>query len=81
MPIWANQVNGMLQLAIWTMLRELNIGATLHHYNPVIDERVKEVFNIPQNYVMIGQMPFGGIVSEPEPKEKEDIDQRVMILK
>jgi len=26
-------------------------------------------------------MPFGGIVSEPDKKEKEDIDKRVTVLR
>ncbi|UTC64102.1 nitroreductase family protein [Treponema sp. OMZ 799] len=79
-PVWANQANGMLQLAVWTALREAGIGASLQHYNPVIDEKVKSLFSIPQEYVLIAQMPFGGIGSEPDPKEKENIDDRVTII-
>lgn len=80
-PVWANQANGMLQLSIWTALRELNIGANIQHYNAVIDDNVKKLFNIPDNYVLIAQMPFGGIVEEPAPKDKEDISKRVHIQK
>ncbi len=80
-PIWANQANGMLQLAVWSALRELKVGASLQHYNPVIDDRVREIFDIPSQYKLVAQMPFGGIVSEPEKKEKEDIDQRVKIVR
>lgn len=70
-----------LQLAVWSMLRELNVGASLQHYNPVIDARVKEIFDIPENFKLVAQMPFGGIVSEPDKKEKEDIDKRVTVLR
>ena len=80
-PVWANQANGMLQLAVWSMLRELNVGASLQHYNPVIDARVKEIFDIPENFKLVAQMPFGGIVSEPDKKEKEDIDKRVTVVR
>lgn len=80
-PIWANQSNGMLQFSIWTALRELNIGASLQHYNPIIDEEIKKIFDIPLSYKMIAQMPFGGIVNEPNKKEKEDINKRVRIIK
>lgn len=79
-PVWANQANGMLQISIWSALRELGVGASLQHYNPVIDEKVKSMFDIPKSYKLIAQMPFGGIVSAAEAKEKEDIDQRVRIL-
>ena len=71
----------MLQINLWTALRELGIGASLQHYNPVIDKAIKDAFSIPENYVLLAQMPFGGIVSEPDPKEKEDISKRVLVLK
>lgn len=79
-PIWANQSNGMLQLAIWSGLRELNIGASLQHYNPVIDEAVRKLLDLPEDWVLVAEMPFGGIVAEPEPKTAEDIATRVKVF-
>ena len=79
-PVWANQANGMLQLAVWAALRELNIGASLQHYNPVIDNEVKRQFHVPDQYRIVAQMPFGGIAEEPATKEWEYIDQRVRVL-
>lgn len=78
-PAWAMQSSAMLQISIWSGLRELGIGASLQHYNPVIDQKVRELFHLPESYLLIGQMPFGGIVKEPEAKEKEDISKRVRI--
>ncbi len=80
-PDWASQSSGMLQLSIWSGLRELGIGASLQHYNPVIDDMVREMFNLPESYILNAQMPFGGIGSHPAPKEKEDISKRVKIEK
>ena len=80
-PIWANQANGMLQINVWTALREIGIGANIQHYNPVIDDAVREMFDLPENWKLIAEMPFGGIVSEPDPKDKEDIDNRVKFFK
>lgn len=80
-PNWASQSSGMLQLSIWSGLKELGIGASLQHYNSVIDEMVKKMFNLPENYVLNAQMPFGGIGSNPEEKPKEDISKRVKIVK
>ena len=79
-PVWANQANGMLQINIWTGLIELGIGANLQHYNPVIDSLVQEMFEVPKSWKLIAQMPFGGIVTEPDPKEKENIADRVMFV-
>lgn len=80
-PVWANQANGMLQIAIWTALRELGIGANIQHYNPVIDDAVKKLFDVPDSYKLIAQMPFGGIEAQPDPKPAEDITARVRIEK
>ena len=78
-PGWAMQSSAMLQLSIWSQLRELGIGASLQHYNPIIDAKMRELFNVPESYLLIGQMPFGGIGAEPDAKEKEDISKRVQI--
>lgn len=79
-PVWANQANAMLQISIWTGLREMGIGASLQHYNPVIDQMVREFCQVPEEYVLVAQMPFGGIVSEPAPKERLDIKNRVKVI-
>lgn len=79
-PTFAHHANGMLQFNIWTALRQMNIGASLQHYNPIIDEKVKALFDLPKSWTLVAQMPFGGIVSEPAPKEKMPIEQRVKVF-
>lgn len=78
-PEWVQQSNGMLQLAVWTGLKEMGIGANIQHYNPVIDEAVKKLFDIPESWFLVAQMPFGSINFTPMEKEKEDISKRVLI--
>lgn len=78
-PVWANQASGMLQISIWSALRELGVGASLQHYNPVIDAKVKEMFGVPESYVLIAEMPFGGIGALPDAKPAEDISERVKV--
>lgn len=80
-PKWAGQSSAMLQISLWSGLRELGVGASLQHYNPVINDAVRELFNLPESYVLDAQMPFGGIVAEPDAKEKEDISKRVQFVK
>jgi len=80
-PLWASQSSAMLQLTIWSGLRELGIGASLQHYNPIIDETVKKLLNLPASYILVAQMPFGRIVEEASPKEKENIQTRVQFIK
>ncbi len=78
-PGWALQASGMLQISIWSGLRELGVGASLQHYNPVIDEALRDLFDVPASYRLVAQMPFGGIGEEPPAKEREDIDLRVVV--
>ena len=40
-PTWSQQTSAMHQLAIWTMLEDKGLGASLQHYNPLIDEDVR----------------------------------------
>ena len=77
---WAMQSNAMLQYAIWTVFASVGIGASLQHYNPIIDDMVHKEFNVPENWVLVAQMPFGGIVVKPEEKQGEDVAQRIKIV-
>lgn len=80
-PVWAMHSNGMLQFALWTALREKDLGASLQHYNPIIDDEVAEVFDIPKSWKLQAQMPFGNIIKEAEPKPKKSLEERVKIYK
>lgn len=80
-PIWNMHANSMLQIAVWTSLTELGLGANLQHYNPVIDKTIKCLFDIPDSYQLVAQMPFGGITADPIPKDEEDISKRVTIFR
>lgn len=79
-PIWAEQQSGMLQFAIWNMLEAEGLGASLQHYNPLIDSEVKAVFQIPKELRLIAQMPFGLPTAQPDVKEFADIHTRVKIV-
>lgn len=58
-PVWADQSNGMAQLAVWTALAEVGIGASLQHYNPLIDAPVAAQWSLPETWKLRAQMPFG----------------------
>ncbi len=77
---WAMQANAMLQYMIWTTLAEKNIGASLQHYTPLVDEMVQKEFMAPKNWELIAQMPFGGIEQPAQAKTFEPISNRLKIL-
>jgi predicted oxidoreductase (fatty acid repression mutant protein) len=80
-PIWSQQSNGMLQLVVWTSLDIEGLGASLQHYNPIIDEEVRQQWGIPANWRLLGQMPFGKPVAAPEEKEFQPLEARVKVFK
>lgn len=80
-PLWAQQTSAMHQLAIWTMLEDAGLGASLQHYNPLIDERVAQEWHIPSHWELIAQMPFGTPTEEPGKKEFQPLDKRVLVFK
>ena len=79
-PVWGQQANGMLQFVIWTMRGEQNIGASLQHYNPLIDDEVKKTWNLPQSWKLIAQMPFGSMTAPAGDKTFLPIEERLRIF-
>lgn len=79
-PLWAYQQNGMLQFAVWTALAEKNVGASLQHYNPLIDEQVRKEWSLPESWELLAQMPFGGITQKPEGKDRLPLEQRFLVF-
>ncbi|MEA4826319.1 MAG: nitroreductase family protein [Clostridium sp.] len=80
-PIWAQQSNGMLQYVVWTSLEAEGLGASLQHYNPLIDDEVKKKWNIPDNWKLIAEMPFGKPTAAPEEKNFQPLEERVKVFK
>lgn len=78
-PIWANQASGMAQFNVWTALRTIGVGANLQHYNPVIDDSLRALFDLPREWKLAAQMPFGGIGGPAADKDGEDIGARVLV--
>lgn len=80
-PIWSQQSSGMLQYVIWTALEVEGFGATLQHYNPIIDDEVKAEWGIPFEWKLIAQMPFGKPVAPAGEKTFSPLEDRVKYFK
>lgn len=80
-PIWSNQTSGMVQLIVWTALELEGFGASLQHYNPLIDERVRGEWNLPESWKLIAQMPFGKPTAPVGDKEFQPIEERVKVVR
>ncbi len=60
-PVWSEHSTAIAQHAVWVALAEHNVGASLQHYNPVIDADVHQAWDLPSSWVLRAQMPFGSI--------------------
>lgn len=80
-PNWSQQASGMLQLVVWTALEAEGMGASLQHYNPLIDEEVAKAFQTPESWKLIGQMPFGKPTADAGEKTFLPIESRVRVIR
>jgi predicted oxidoreductase (fatty acid repression mutant protein) len=80
-PIWSQQASGMHQFVVWTGLEIEGFGVSLQHYNELIEQDVKSEWNVPANWKLIAQMPFGKPTAEPTEKQFQPLEERVKIFK
>jgi hypothetical protein len=79
-PVWSLQSSGMLQYIVWTSLEAEGLGASLQHYNPLIDSKVKETWKLPESWKLLAEMPFGTPIAPPGEKGFAPIEDRVKIF-
>lgn len=80
-PVWSLESSGMLQYGVWMLLEEAGFGASLQHYNPLIDKKVKSAWNIPEQWLLLSQMPFGKPLANPDEKTFISLNDRIKISK
>ncbi len=78
-PLWSQHSSGMHQFVVWTALEAEGFGASLQHYAPLVDEAVSKKWNVPAQWKLIAQMPFGRPIAEPGPKDFQPLDERVKV--
>lgn len=79
-PIWSLQANAMLEYTVWLSLEDAGLGASLQHYNPLIDDEVKEQWNLPKEWKLLAQMPFGKPLQHPGDKEFAPLENRLKVF-
>lgn len=80
-PVWSQQTSGMHQFVIWTALEIEGFGASLQHYNELIENDVKKEWSIPESWKLIGQMPFGKPTVQPDEKQFSPLEERIKVFK
>ena len=80
-PIWSLESAGILQYIVWTALEDAGYGASLQHYNPLIDETVEANWKVPKEWKLLGQMPFGSPTAQPDAKTFLPVSDRVKVFR
>lgn len=60
----------------WVALESEGFGANLQHYNPLVDSRVHENWNVPRTWKIDAQLVFGTPKSDAREKTSSSIDGR-----
>ena len=68
-PIWAEHSTAIAQFATWTALHTEGLGASLQHYNPIVDEKVHAEWDVPANWKLRAQLVFGSVEGEARAKD------------
>ena len=79
-PIWAHHSQGMLQFVVWTALESEGLGASLQHYNPIIDDKVRAEWGIHPSWQLVAQMPFGKPTAPAGEKTFLPIEMRLKVF-
>lgn len=80
MSAYSIQTNAMHQFAVWCMLEAGGLGASLQHYNPLIDASVSIEWDLPKEWKLIAQMPFGRATDNPGEREQRPLSERIIIM-
>jgi len=79
-PTWAQHTSGMLQYIVWLAFEKEGLGASLQHYNPLIDEKFRDIHKLPVTWQLIAQMPFGAPAAEPGDKSYLPVEDRFKVF-
>ncbi|MBF7681984.1 nitroreductase family protein [Acinetobacter sp. B5B] len=79
-PIWSEHSTAIAQFAVWTALSEQKVGASLQHYNPIADEEVAKLFDIPASWKLRAQLVFGSIEADAQSKEFMEDESRFKVF-
>lgn len=78
---WSEHSSAINQILVWMALENEGFGASLQHYNPLIDERIQKEWGISKDWALIAQMPFGIPTGSPGEKTHEPLEKKVLVFK
>lgn len=80
-PIYSQQTSAMHQMVLWTLLCDAGLGASLQHYESLVEADCRRMFSMPDEWRLVAQMPFGRPLDIPGEKSFVPLDERIRILR
>lgn len=81
--VYKDQNSAMVHYAIWLRLKELNLGASLQHFNlgyeQGFDAETRKLFDLPDTYELVAELPFGSIKEPAQEKDHIDTHKEVQV--
>ncbi len=78
---WSDHSSAIAQILTWIGLDSVGLGASLQHYNPLIDDAVRKEWGLNEDWKLVAQMPFGLPVGKPNEKTHVPIEERLVVVK
>lgn len=82
--VYKHTADANVQYGTWLTLASLGLGANLQHFNlgyeQGFDKATKEMFNLPETFEMVAQMPFGSIEAPAGDKDFAPLEDRVFVF-
>ena len=81
-PQWSEHTSAMHQYALWVAFEAEGLGFNLQHYNPLPNEEVSKVWDVPKEWDLKGQLVIGapaeGARANLQEKEQGPIEKRLI---
>jgi predicted oxidoreductase (fatty acid repression mutant protein) len=78
---WSLQGAGIMEYIVWTALESEGYGASLQHYNELIEKETAKEWGFPSSWRLNAQMPFGNITEKPSEKSFLPLEGRLKIFR
>ncbi|KAF1943691.1 hypothetical protein EJ02DRAFT_433057 [Clathrospora elynae] len=78
--VGSEHTNAMHQYALWVALEAEGFGANLQHYNPIIDQKAAQHWDIPLQWKLRAQLVFGGRAGEAGEKQFQEVQGKRLFV-
>ena len=77
---FSQHTSAMHQIVIWLLLADADIGASLQHYELLVEKEIRDMFSLSDDWKLIAQMPFGNATDTPTQKSVLPLDETIKVF-